>query len=190
MSDGARRRAVAIAAGTATIGTVLLLALSHGAKQRAPGDAPDAVPTLSTSLETTAAPEPAPPRAEGSTAPLAAAAGVGALTPDAGAFDEAELMRLLRSASGNDPALAVELAREGNRRFPASPEAPERTSIMIHALSEQGLTSEARGAAEDMVNRYPDSSWVREIERFTGAHRHRNIRVDAQGRLEYYDPPS
>jgi hypothetical protein len=98
-------------------------------------------------------------------------------------------MRELRSASGNDPALAVELAREGNRRFPSSPGAPERASMLIHALSDEGLKSEARGEAEDMVNRYPDSHWVQEIERFTGAHRHRNVRVDDQGRLRFYDPP-
>jgi hypothetical protein len=62
-------------------------------------------------------------------------------------------------------------------------------SILIHVLAEQGLHSEARGEAERMVNRYPDSRWVREIERFTGAHRHRNIRVDEQGKLWFVDPP-
>ena len=36
------------------------------------------------------------------------------------------------------------------------------------------------------VNHYPDSSWVRDIEGFTGAHRHRNIRVNDAGQLEYY----
>ena len=46
--------------------------------------------------------------------------------------------------------------------------------------------SEARGEAEYMVNHFPDSSWVREIEGFTGAHRHRNIRVNDAGQLEYY----
>jgi hypothetical protein len=47
---------------------------------------------------------------------------------------------------------------------------------------------EARGEAEKMVNAYPDSAWVREVERFTGAHRHRNVRVNDAGVLEYYDP--
>jgi len=122
-------------------------------------------------------------------APLRASVRRVAPAPAASAtFDEAELMRELRSARGNDPALAIELAREGNRRFPASPDAPERASILIHALSEQGLKSEARGEAEEMVNRYPDSHWVQEIERFTGAHRHRNVRVDEEGRLRFYDP--
>ncbi len=101
---------------------------------------------------------------------------------------EEELMRLLRSSQGNDPALAIELAREGNRRFGGSPDAPERASILIHALAEEGLASEARGEAEDMVNRYPDSAWVREVEHFTGARRHRNIQVRPDGELRYVDP--
>jgi hypothetical protein len=32
-----------------------------------------------------------------------------------------------------------------------------------------------------MVKHYPDADWVREIERFTGAHRHRNIRANSAG---------
>jgi hypothetical protein len=34
-----------------------------------------------------------------------------------------------------------------------------------------------------MVNHYPDSDWVREVERFTGAHRHRNASVNDAGQL-------
>ncbi|HTQ04998.1 MAG TPA: hypothetical protein VMI54_14135 [Polyangiaceae bacterium] len=105
------------------------------------------------------------------------------------AMDEPSLMTLLRSANGNDPTLAVELAREGNRRFPESSDAPERTSILVHALAELGESSQARGEAEHMVNHYPDSRWVREVELFTGAHRHRNVVLDADGRLRFVDPP-
>jgi hypothetical protein len=105
-----------------------------------------------------------------------------------GGFDEEALMSLLRSARGNDLALAIALAREGNRRFPGSSAAAERGSILIHALAEQGLSSEARGEAEAMVNRYPDSVWVHEIEQFTGARRHRNIRVGPDGELQYVEP--
>jgi hypothetical protein len=101
--------------------------------------------------------------------------------------DESTLMFRLRAARST-PALAIELAREGDRRFPDSPDAAERASILIHALADEGRAVEARGAAESVVNRYPDSSWVREIEQFTGAHRHRNIRTTADGALEYYDP--
>jgi hypothetical protein len=95
-------------------------------------------------------------------------------------------MARLREVSQRDPTAAVEFAREGDRRFPASDDSPERASILIHALASQGRASEARGEAERVVNAYPDSSWVREIERFTGAHRHRNIRVTDSGVLEYY----
>ena len=98
-------------------------------------------------------------------------------------------MARLREAAGREPALAVALAREGNRRFGKSADAPERTAILIHALADLGRSMEARGEAENMVNDYPDSQWVREIERFTGAHRHRNVRVSDAGVLEYYDPP-
>jgi hypothetical protein len=100
-------------------------------------------------------------------------------------LDEAHLMDRLRHTVGTDTALAIELAREGNRRFPDSPDAPERASILIHALANQGQSREARGEAEYMVNHYPDSSWVREVEQFTGAHRHRNITVTDAGTVQY-----
>ena len=100
-------------------------------------------------------------------------------------LDESALMERLRGVKESDPELAVQIAREGNRRFDDSPDAPERVSILIHALARQGRASEARGEAEDMVNHYPDSSWVREIERFTGAHRHRNVRLTADGSIEF-----
>lgn len=95
-------------------------------------------------------------------------------------------MTRLRRTAESDPARAIALAREGNQRFPDSADAPERTSILIHALAAEGLAMQARGEAEEMVNRYPDSQWVREIERFTGAHRHRNIRLNDAGVLVYY----
>ena len=56
----------------------------------------------------------------------------------------------------------------------------------LHALVTQNQLSEGRAEAEYMVNHYPDTSWVREIEGFTGAHRHRNIRLNDAGQLEYY----
>ncbi len=136
-----------------------------------------------------AEPPPAPPPplpAAPSTAgrePGAAAPPVSSATPPA-PLDEPALMARLRGL--DDAALEIDLAREGSRRFPDSADAPERASILIHALAALGRSSEARGAAEDMVNHYPDSDWVREIERFTGAHRHRSFRVGADGGLESY----
>jgi hypothetical protein len=99
---------------------------------------------------------------------------------------EAARMAHLRDVKDSDPELAVELARDDGRQFPDDEGAPERASILIHALARLGRSSEARGEAEDMVNRYADTEWVREIERFTGAHRRRNLRLDDGGALESY----
>lgn len=98
-------------------------------------------------------------------------------------LSEAQLMTRLRGLKDRDPTAAIELAREGNRRFPDTTEAAERASILVHALSALGRPSEARGEAEDMVNHYPDNHWVREVEGFMGAHRHRNVRVNDAGEL-------
>ena len=95
-------------------------------------------------------------------------------------------MAHLREVAKSDPAQAIQLARAGNKKFPDSADAPERASILIHALVTQNQLSDARAEAEYMVNHYPDSSWVRDIEGFTGAHRHRNIRLNDAGQLEYY----
>ncbi len=113
---------------------------------------------------------PGPDRSPSNTAPLPRA-GAEAAAP----LNEAVLMARLRSVAGSNFPLAVELARAGNRRFPDSPDAPERASILIHALAAEGMAREARGEAEYAVNHYPDSAWVEQIERFTGAHRHRNL---------------
>ena len=144
---------------------------------------------------------PAPETAEPAKSPPAAAAGPAAAAPNlppdaappsanaqrmAARMSEAILMARLREVAKTDSAQAVEIARAGNKQYPDTPDAPERTAILIHALVTQDKLSEGRAEAEYMVNHYPDSSWVREIEGFTGAHRHRNIRVNDAGQLEYY----
>jgi hypothetical protein len=101
-------------------------------------------------------------------------------------MNESVLMARLRELAATDSAQAIELARAGNKKFPDSPDAPERESILIHALVTQNQLSDARAEAEYMVNHYPDSKWVQQIEGFTGAHRHRNIRLNDAGQLEYY----
>jgi hypothetical protein len=104
----------------------------------------------------------------------------------AGPLKEIQLMAQLRSIKDSNHATAIELARDGNRRFPDSADAPERHAILIHALADAEQRSEARGEAEYMVNHYPDSEWVREVERFTGAHRHRNLRLNDAGEVVSY----
>lgn len=160
---------------------VLACAALWRAKSASPPDAPAGAADGLAASSAVEPPAPAPPAAR-PPSPVP-----GPLTPaQLAELDEARLMARLRIAAGSDPALAVQLAREGNHRFADSRDAPERTSILIHALAGQDHSMEARGEAEEMVNHYPDSEWVREIERFTGAHRHRNVRVNDAGVLEYY----
>ena len=100
---------------------------------------------------------------------------------------EANLMlRLHNARTAKQHELAIQLAREGNKRFPNTQLAPERHSILVHSLADNEQRTDARGEAEFMVNHYPDSDWVREIERFTGAHRHSNVRLNDAGEIEYY----
>ncbi len=100
-------------------------------------------------------------------------------------MNEKVLMARLREVAKTDSAAAITLAEDGNRRFPDTTDAPERESILIHALANAERRNEARGRAEFMVNHYPDSDWVRQIEAFTGAHRHRNLGVTDAGQLIY-----
>ena len=91
--------------------------------------------------------------------------------------DEASLMVQLRGLVDVDPARAYGLAKQGTRLFPNSADAPEMAALAIKSLARQGKRSEARGEAETMVDRYPDSPWAREVEQHTGAHPHRDQRA-------------
>jgi hypothetical protein len=79
-------------------------------------------------------------------------------------------MEYLRSVEDGDPAVALALAREGDVRFPGGDASAERAMIEVKSLAREGHLSEARGAAEQMVNRYPGTRWALEVERHTGAH--------------------
>jgi hypothetical protein len=88
---------------------------------------------------------------------------------------ESELMERLRKAQDTDDyLLSYDLAREGLRRFPDSPDAPEMAAMVVKSIARQGKISEARAEAEEMVNKYPGTTWAREVERHTGAHPHVN----------------
>jgi hypothetical protein len=90
--------------------------------------------------------------------------------PDA----RADFMQRLRAASDTDPALALQLAREDERDNPDGPDAAERSALIVKSLARQGRLSEARGEAEKLVSRYPDTRWALEVEQQTGAHPRRN----------------
>jgi len=188
-----KARLVATAGGALVL--AIVIAVWHGlsadesdAAMRAasaPPAAPEtAPPTPPSPPPSTAAPS--GPAAAAQNAPPDAAAPAPNVQAAVARMNEAVLMAHLREVARSDSAQAIEIARAGNKKFPDSPDAPERTSILIHALITQDKLSEGRAEAEYMVNHYPDSKWVRDIEGFTGAHRHRNIRVNDAGQLEYY----
>jgi hypothetical protein len=68
-----------------------------------------------------------------------------ALVP-AAALGEEQLMEELRHARTS--VLASRLARQGNEQFPDSEFAPERESLLIHALADTQQASESRGESE------------------------------------------
>ena len=188
-----KARLVAIAVGALVL--AIVIAVWHGlsadesdaAKRAAsaPPAAPETAPPTPPSPPPPAAP-PSGPAAAAQNAPPDAAVPAPNVQAAIARMNEAVLMAHLREVARSDSAQAIEIARAGNKKFPDSPDAPERTSILIHALITQDKLSEGRAEAEYMVNHYPDSKWVRDIEGFTGAHRHRNIRTNDAGQLEYY----
>jgi hypothetical protein len=154
-------------------------------KQAALPAAPAALPPVAAGSNAPAPPAPGPAAAAPGPPPAAPAPSANGEAAVA-RMNEAVLMARLREVAKTDSVQAIALARAGNKKYPDSSDAPERASILIHALVTQNQLSEGRAEAEYMVNHYPDSSWVRDIEGFTGAHRHRNIRVNDAGQLEYY----
>lgn len=78
---------------------------------------------------------------------------------------EASLMAELRELGASDPSRALALAREGNRRFPASPDAAERSWTICKSLAALGRFSEAQQEARRTVEQYPGTSWASDVRR-------------------------
>jgi hypothetical protein len=79
--------------------------------------------------------------------------------------DEPSLMARLHQLKETDPPLSLRLAREGNTRFPDSPEAPERTWIVVKSLVDLHRFDEARAEARSMVAKYPNDSYAADVQR-------------------------
>jgi len=78
---------------------------------------------------------------------------------------EPVLMAAIRELGAADPARALELAREGNRRFPNSADAAERTWTICKSLAALGRFAEAQQEARQMVQQYPDTAWASDVRR-------------------------
>lgn len=106
-------------------------------------------PSVATELEPPTPPTPAVP------APSAAPT----------ALDEGSLMSKLRELRSSDPELTLELAREGNQRFPNSPDAAERSWFIVKSLSDLGRHDEARVEGRKLLERYRDTRWAEDVYR-------------------------
>jgi hypothetical protein len=162
------------------VGVVLVAAVAVSVRMAASPPAPAGTPAAAAVKPPSVpmlAPAPMPPMptvldASFPPAPLPLAKKAAPAKPK---LTEAELMERLRKAQDTDEyVLSYDLAREGLRRFPDSPNAPEMAAMVVKSLARQGKVSEARAEAEEMVNKYAGSKWAREVERHTGAHPTRN----------------
>jgi len=79
--------------------------------------------------------------------------------------DEASLMAKIRELGSSDLELSLKLAREGNDRYPNSPDAVERTWFICKSLTGLGRSEEARSEALNMVEKYPGTSWTSDVQR-------------------------
>jgi hypothetical protein len=81
------------------------------------------------------------------------------------ALAEPALMGKLRDLGDSAPLISLALAREGNQRFPDSPNAAERAWWVCKSLVNLADFTEARQEARTMVLRYPGTSFALDIER-------------------------
>ena len=90
-----------------------------------------------------------------------------ALTPRdvAALVSEAALMVRLHQLGETDPPLSLQLAREGNARFPHGPDAPERAFIVAKSLVDMGRFKEAQQEARLMLKNYPNDPHTLDVER-------------------------
>jgi hypothetical protein len=74
-------------------------------------------------------------------------------------------MAQLREIGGTAPERSIALAREGQRRFPDSADAPERAFIVVQSLVNLRRFHEAREEASAMVRKYPDNPFALDAQR-------------------------
>jgi hypothetical protein len=84
---------------------------------------------------------------------------------------EKDYLEVLSAIWKGEPARALTLVEEGERRFGESPRAVERRLYEIKALVELGRIGSARTKAERYLARYPQGPMTDEVERLTGVHR-------------------
>jgi hypothetical protein len=82
--------------------------------------------------------------------------------------EEWELTERLRQLVDADPRGAVDLAREGQRRFPEGEFADERAWLQMRALVHLNEIAPARDEAVAFFRRFPQSPYGSKVSRLTG----------------------
>jgi hypothetical protein len=84
--------------------------------------------------------------------------------------DEPALMEKLRRDLQPNPASALALADEGERRFADSPRAEERRALVIQALINLNRIGAARSRAYQFLAHYPNGPYSAHVAAMTGVH--------------------
>jgi len=83
----------------------------------------------------------------------------------AAVVNEAALMVRLHQLAETNPPLSLQLAREGNARYPRTADAPERAFIVVKSLVDMGRFKEAQVEARKMLKSYPNDPHTLDVER-------------------------
>jgi len=80
-------------------------------------------------------------------------------------LDEAEIMTELRELADSSPEYSLALARQGNARFPGTPDAAERAWYICKSLVNLQDFHAARDEAKALVERYENTPWANDAAR-------------------------
>jgi hypothetical protein len=83
---------------------------------------------------------------------------------------EGDLMAAMRADLVTNPARALQLARDGERRYGDTRYAAERGRVAIESLVRLNQIAEARDAAEPFIRKYRGTDHARYVENLTGVH--------------------
>jgi hypothetical protein len=90
--------------------------------------------------------------------------------PQPATSDESSVMADLRAKAKANPAVALSLADDSDRRFGESISAEERRALAIQALIDLGHIGEARSRAYRFLERYPNGPYSAHVAAMTGVH--------------------
>jgi hypothetical protein len=96
--------------------------------------------------------------------------GLAKSTVPAASPEETALMDKLRANVEMEPQVTVDLADEGEKRFPESTMREEREAMAIRGLINLQKIGSARGRAELFLKRYPDGPFTAYVQNMTGVH--------------------